>query len=403
MKPLYSCTGGPAEGEKHFFERSGITKRIRRKLRNREHLLIAAPRRIGKTSILKYIRDTPENNQIVIYLIVQSVESIDEFNKKLFTTLIKNQHVYNIVSGYIKRASTTLKRIIGGIKGVKVDGVDLSGEDSIDYYDELNNLFDELKSHAKQIVIFVDEFPDAITNINETDHRNAIKLLQQQRELRIEYKNSQIQFIYTGSTGLINVVKKLGKVDLVNDLSIIKVPPLSQSEAKELMTRLVLGKQTELDSFKISCEVIDYTLEKMHWLLPYFIQIIIDGLFDEHEQYEPNSAPAITNETIDDFFDLLVKTHSTHSGYFDHWETRLKYIGKEDHQLAIETLNLTARQGEISYDEFHDLATKLEIKDPKYILDVLQYDGYLAESADGNRYGFNSVLLKEWWANNVAR
>ena len=141
----------------------------------------------------------------------------------------------------------------------------------------------------------------------------------------------------------------------------------------------------------------------MHWLLPYFIQIIVDGLFDEHEEYELNSAPPINNETIDNFFEVLVKTHSTHSDYFDHWETRLKYIGKADHKLAIETLNLTAQQGEISYDEFYNLAVKHESKNPKYILDVLQYDGYLAESADGNRYGFNSVLLKEWWANNVAR
>ena len=120
MKPLYSCTGGSAEGKKHFFERSGITRKIRRKLRNRENLLIAAPRRIGKTSILKHIRDTPEDNQIVIYLIVQSVESIDEFNKKLFTTLIKNKQIYSIVSCYIKRGSTSLKRALQENLWVKI-------------------------------------------------------------------------------------------------------------------------------------------------------------------------------------------------------------------------------------------------------------------------------------------
>ncbi len=401
MKPLHTRIGGSAEGSRHFFERKAITRKIRRKLRDGEHLLITAPRRIGKTSLLKQIRDTPEEGQIVIYLIVQSVDSIDAFNKNLFNTLIKNQDIYNSISGYLKRSGNAIKKIVSQIRGLSIEGVELNGEDTLNYFEELKVLFEELTSHEKQIIIFIDEFPDVISNIGQIDQRDAIKLLQQQREIRTQFKASQIQFVYTGSTGLINVVKKIDKVHLTNDLAEVRVPPLTDAEAKELMSRLILGKQIELKSFAISDDVIEYTVKKIHWLLPYFIQIVVDTLFDDHDEFELGLAPSITCETVDNLFDMLVKTHSNHSAYFENWEARLKYIGKKDHKLAIKTLDITALQGEISYEAFYNLAVKLKIKNPRFVLDVLQYDGYITESEDGGRYGFNSPLLRQWWANNV--
>ena len=61
------------------------------------------------------------------------------------------------------------------------------------------------------------------------------------RDLRIEFNHINIQFIYSGSIGLANVVNKLKRLDLINDIVNIEVPPLNQSEAKELITRLDLG------------------------------------------------------------------------------------------------------------------------------------------------------------------
>ncbi len=403
MEPLKSCTGGSAEGENRFFKRAKIIQKIRRKLANGEHLLISAPRRIGKTSILKHIRDTPEQNQIIKYLIVQSVESIEEFNKRLLDELIKDQQIFNGLDGFKQRAGATVKKHLSRVKTISQKGVELNKDVTIDYYAELNELFDELKNHDKQIIVFIDEFPDAVTNIDKSDRRNAIKLLQQQREIREKYKNSQIQLVYTGSTGLKNVVKKLGDIHLVNNLVEIKVPPLRLPEAREFMQRLVLGKQQELDTFDVSDEVIAYTLKKIQWFLPYYIQIIVEELFDQHEEDESYPPPPITIETIDTLFKALIKSNSAHGDYFDHWKIRLKGFEKRERQLAIEVLNLTADQGTISYEQYHDLAVKHAVIERQHVLEVLQNDGYLSGDENDQHYGFNSILLKEWWVNNVTR
>ncbi|MDH3348498.1 MAG: ATP-binding protein, partial [Desulfobulbaceae bacterium] len=318
MEPLKSCTGGSAEGKNRFFKRPKIIQKIRRKLANGEHLLISAPRRIGKTSILKYIRDTPEQNQIIKYLIVQSVGSIDEFNKRLFDELINDHQIYSTIERLTHRAGATVKSQASRVKTISPKLIELNKDVTIDYYAELNELFDELKDHDKQIIIFIDEFPDTIININKTNPYNASRLLQQQREIREKYKNSQIQFVYTGSTGLKNVVKKLGDIHLVNNLVEIKVPPLRPPEALELMQRLILGKQQALYTFDVSDEVIAYTLETIQWLLPYYIQIIVEGLFDQHEEDDSDPPPPITTKTIDALLKALVKSNSTCADYFDH-------------------------------------------------------------------------------------
>ena len=70
----------------------------------------------------------------------------------------------------------------------------------------------------------------------------------------------------------------------------------------------------------------------------------------------------------------------------------------------MDVLNLTAINGVISYDEYNDLCVKHTVKkDRHYVLDILQFDGYLAEDEASKSYGYNSVLLREWWKNNVAK
>lgn len=407
LKPLKTSLGGSAEGKDKFFKREKVIQRILEKIDDGDHLIIAAPRRIGKTSILKYIRDNPPQGYIVKYLIVQSLDSIESFNKHLFEELIKDKKIHSGIGGYLKRKGSSVEKYISRVRGVSTKGVQLSEDENIDYWEELNDLFEDLKSHEKKIVIFIDEYPDTVLNIKKRENESeAIKLLQQQREILERFKNTQIQFVYTGSTGLKNVVRKLGDIHLINNLTEVKIPPLTSKEAKELIQRLILGKQKYLKAFDISDEVIDYALTKMQWLLPYFIQVIVEALYLQQDDFDTDEAPlpTISKQTIDEIFTSLVKSSSEHAqDYFEHWKRRLNVLEDNDLDLTIEALNITSAKGTISYPEYYDLTVKHKVDDHRHVLEMLLYDGYLAEDADKEIYGFNSVLLKEWWANNVAK
>lgn len=396
LKPLKSSLGQPAEGEKKYFPRDKIVKKIFRKLDNGENILISAPRRIGKSSILKHIAKNHKQNQIVKYMIVQSVNSQEEFFKKLFNELIEDKEIFEGLQSYFKKATSTLRSYISRVSGISLNGITINPNEIINYYEECISLIKSFKTE-KIIIIFIDEFPDALHNIYIKNESLAINFLQQNRDMREKFSDNNLQFIYTGSTGLKNVVRKFKKLDLINDITTIEVLPFTNEEAKELISRLILGFQEEIAEFDISKTTIDYILEKISWKLPYYMQIIVDELFEYYEDTQEE----ITSATVDLVLDKIVKSKSTHCDYFENWKDRLSRAFKnENYSFAIEVLNYIAKNESIDYAEFCDLATKHEVQDHKYILDVLEHDGYISE--DNKKYGFNSILLKNWWFINVA-
>jgi hypothetical protein len=400
-KPLRSTTGSPAEGKDKYFPREKIVAKILRKLRLGENLLISAPRRIGKSSILKHIKKNQQDDQIILYISVMSVDSSEEFFKKLFNELIKNEEVFSGIKGYLTRASGALRKYASRISGFSITGdVTVNPNDCIDYYNECQRLLETLcqkSTGSKKVIIFIDEFPDALLNIIGNDKVLAKKFLQQNRDLRMSFSEVNLQFVYTGSTGLNNVVKKLNKLDLVNDLVDIKVPPLSKAEATQLLHCLILGFKQEHSDFAISDEVIEYILNRITWRLPYYMQIIASELFEHFDDHEQ----AITAKTVDFMLAEIVKSKSSHADYFENWKKRLKLaLQNDEYHFAIEVLNYTAKNDQIEYAVFYDLSVKHKVEDYKYVLNVLEHDGYISEQ---NRvYGFNSFLLKEWWYINVA-
>ena len=400
LTPLKSSLGQPAEGERKYFHRPAVVKKIQRQLNNNEHLLISAPRRIGKSSILKYLKNNPASGAINLYIAVQSVDSSDEFFKKLFNELIKNAAVFKSVEQYLQGIKQNLKNYITRITDVEFSITKLSAKvtvgdsEPIDYYQECLAIFTALERHQR-ISIFFDEFPDVLTNIR--DKNLAIKFLQQHRDLREALSDKALNFVYTGSTGLKNAVKRLDRLDLINDFYEIKIPPLTTIEAFELLSRLALGYAEYNAYFTLTEKTKCYITEKISWKLPYYMQIICSELF---EQYEDDGIE-LTETSVDAVLTAIVRSNSTHADYFENWKRRLRSSFLErEYPFAIEVLNYIAIHERITAAVFHDLSVKHQVDDHHYVLDVLIHDGYISE--DRQQYGFNSVLLKEWWYINVA-
>ena len=400
MKPLKPKTGAPAEGEDYFFKREKIINKIYKALSNNENILISAPRRIGKSSILKFITQNPKPHQIIKYMIVQSAHSCDNFYKKVFNTLIADNEVFKLTESLLKKFSVAVKAYVSKIKGINFDGVTISENQQLNYYELVSSLFKELSQHTKHIVLIFDEFPDVVNNIYDQDKSEAVKFLQQHREFREEYSSSSLLFIYTGSTGLKNVVRKMGEIHLINNIVDIKVTPFSRSEATELIKRLVLGRQESEATFVIGDEVIEYIVDQVTWLLPYYLQILIEEI---HDIYLSKNTE-ITKQVIDDAISGILKYDSSYSDYFENWRSRLKtaFQDKADLKLATTILNKIAIDGILRKSQLHDLMVKHNDSDGKYVEDVLRFDGYISLNEENKCYGFNSFLLKQWWYINVA-
>ncbi|SFV64137.1 Gll1120 protein [hydrothermal vent metagenome] len=390
IKPLYISTGQPADGKNKFFKRDKIIKEIWQKLERGENLLVVAPRRVGKSSILKNIARYPKDGYIVKYNIIMGVQYSNEFFKKIHVSLLENSDILGFIRSNYEEAKIVAGSILSRIKSAEVlgNGIEFDESKAIDYYQEVTELLTLIPHNSKKVVFLIDEFPDMVLNISKKSKEEAISFLQKNRDLRQKYKN--VKFVLTGSIGLGNVIKRLGRRDLINDLEYVTVPALSEIEAIKLIDSLCLGLEDDKIYLKLTDEIKSYIIKKISWTIPYYIQIVIDRL----SIYMTDDKKPIEKSDIDAVFDEIIKAR-----YFRYWKDRLsKAFNKVERSLAIEILSTISKNKKMHYEEIKKMAHEtINLKD---LLEVLEYDGYINE--EERVYQFNSPLLREWWGYRVA-
>ncbi|MEO8769800.1 MAG: hypothetical protein ABI402_06940 [Ferruginibacter sp.] len=375
--------GPSAEGE-FYFERDHLNVHFWKKLKQSHHLSIAAPRRVGKSS---FMLNLPSSDKYkCIYLITESINEPNEFFKKIYKTLLDQ---LNRGGRFKQFFDDVFKRL--EIKKISLSEIEF-GKNEINYFDEILLLCKEVKESEFKLVLLIDEFSQTVENIiTDQSKETARNFLHQCRELRQSPDiKSKISFVYTGSIGLENLVLSIDEPRSISDLGHFTIPPLSREEARLIVTQII-----DNDPVAFSAGSEDYLFNKLNWLLPFFIHVIMGEI--ETLCIEKNTA-TITNTIIDQAFDKALHNRS----YFEHWLVRLRTIFKgNDFSCAKEILKIaTVKDGIDSY-ELHDSITKYGIEDAAPLINILQHDGYLIRDHVSEKYRFNSPLLQAWWKKNI--
>lgn len=179
---------GPAVSGGDFFKRPGEIKKIWRAIESDTHILMSAPRRVGKTSILFHLLENQKNNYCCIYIITQSIANENDFYKRIYMAIVDCQEV----SSHTTRLSAKSKELLGGavkrIKSVKaggIGGIDLTAGSDADYNSKFIKLIRSLQLDDTKIIMMIDEFAQTIENIRRTEGDDkAIHFLQTVREVR---------------------------------------------------------------------------------------------------------------------------------------------------------------------------------------------------------------------------
>jgi uncharacterized protein len=380
---MRNIVGQPVSGTDYFL-RESITRLIYRRLAAGSNLFMAAPRRVGKTSIMYYLRDMPEAGYAFIYVPTESVDSAELYFKLLFDALLNSEAVSRKVKAS-HLSKSLLETITAKVKKIGAFGVEvaLQNEAQEKYADVFLELMRKLDRNEVHIVLMVDEFPSTVENIHQKHGQvEAVNFLKLNRTVRQESAGG-IQFIYTGSIGLPAVVNRLNTPESINDLNQVEVPPLSIADGKLCTQKLLAAAKVPYEP-----AAIDYLLEKINWLMPFFIQLSVQELVD---LFDENGATITTDDVELAFIRICNRRNNIH---FDSYYKRLKdTFSAEDYQLAIIVLNLIASKNGIAkeallkaYQDYADLGS---------IIESLEYDGYI--NLRNNKYTFNSPILQLWW------
>ena len=373
--------GNVAEGE-DYFARTYLDEKFWRMLKNSKHISIVAPRRVGKTCFIVNVSKTEKDGFTIIYTITESIYNSNDFFKKIYTEIL------NVV-GKSKKLSELFADLIkkNGIHKIGLDGIEFSKNDL--------NFFDEIKLFLKKntdlnIVILIDEFSQTLENIILSKGENEAKLfLHQCRELRLDPNcKDKINFVYTGSVGLENLVASIDELKSINDITVFEVPQLRTDEGLQLIDQILDNEDYDFD---ILCK--NYLLEKIKWQLPFYIQLIMSEI---QEICIENKNKIVNNAIIDTAFTKSLSRRT----YFEHWETRLKKVFKgTDYKFVKAFLDFVAENDTISKFEGLNIAQKHIISSNKPMINVLLHDGYIVET-ENLCYRFASPLVQQWWIKN---
>ncbi len=381
-------TGNPVSGD-DFYKREHLIDKAWDLIESGNHILLAAPRRVGKTSLMYYLRDNPKENFIFLYLDTESINNENEFFRRIVNKALKTDFIKGS-----QKVRSFLEQHIPTIKKIGPDGVEFGVSEEHDYLDMLTRILKSTACEEKKLIIMLDEFPETLENIIKDEGENEGRhFLQSNRELRHDSELcDHVQFIYTGSIGLENIVSKLNAMKTINDLSRLKIPPLQKEEAKDL-----IGILLEHVKFKLSEKLIDYILQKIEWLIPFYIQLVLQELKFLHRD---KSLKTITRSTIDHAFsEMLEQRH-----HFENWHDRLRNAMKgNDYNFVKELLNIASEKDTITSNEIFNLAVKYGLESShKDLVGSLVYDGYINNDDDDHVYRYNSPILRMWWRKNVA-
>jgi hypothetical protein len=386
-------TGQAARGD-NFFKRPILINKLWRKIDSDSSIIISAPRRVGKTSLMRYIEDNPRDNFYVVYVITESVYDENKYYKEIVKAILNSDSIKKR-DKVINSIKDLAKNIFKSVDEVGIDSVKFSKNIEFNYYDKFIEIMRSIDLDGHKLIIMIDEYAQTIENIQQKEGITyAVHLLQSNRALRQNSDiNNKFQFIYTGSISLEGIARRMNSSKFINDLDILKVTPLSDTEGKNLINELLKGLDFTMDD-----NTINHMISEIKWLIPFYIQLAMDKLQDI---YDEQNICAIYNNSVD----IAIKRMIEENNKFSSWHERLKVYKNNDYKFVIEVLNLISitQAKKITYNEMHDLAVQYNLTDTyKDLIDTLIDDGYLNNDEEEKIYTFTSPILRMWWCKKIA-
>ncbi len=376
-----TITGPAAENDK-YLRRQHINDEFWREIEKGSHILFAAPRRVGKTSIMKDLVKNFPTGYNCIFKNIEGCENQKQFFKRLFNILIKQLKSINksqkVLSNWLQKFELEEINIINGT--IKIGGKELN------YKEKLLDLIKELPKTDDRFIVFLDEFPEVVSSIIKNENnKTAIDTLHTLREIRQNSDFRNYILVLAGSIGLEHVVKDLDRIKLINDLKSIQVPQLKVAEAIELIKQLTNNATMQIDEEKTK-----YLLEKINHPIPYYIQLLLE---ESDNILSKKNQPELTKIVIDQAYENIIKVNKN----FQDWDDRLKnYLNKEVYGLSKDILTFCSHKNKITLHKIYDFAKKWSLQnDYMDLVKMLQRDGYLIE--ENQSFRFLSPLLRDWW------
>ena len=368
--------GSPVVGEDFF----GLEVELRKaeSLIRDNNLMLAAPRRVGKTSFARKLTDTlSSKGWNTIFIDLEEITSIDHFFNAFYGELVKLPE-----TKAVEKVKAKMKKWLSGVElsttGLPVKAtVKMESSDNNDFKD-LADILNTLDNHT--LIVF-DELTVLLKSLSDkNDNEQAVRMFLNQFRAMRSATSEKCSWLICSSVGVRNFTTQHNLSDTINDVADFELGAFSDEEATKFVSTLAESIGIEADA-----KIKRYILDKIGWNIPFFIQLLLSRL----------PVGEIAKADVDDAYGHLLQT-----GSFDTWHERLniEYGNNKDvAKLILKYLcvNVDGKTRDEIYNHIYAKMPSFEDDEMGLLLRALMTDGYLVK--DGEQYKFRSPLLRDYW------
>lgn len=383
--------GSPAVG-KDFVDRENEIKLIIDSLK-KDNILLIAPRKYGKTSIMRKVERVLDEKSPVVFLDVYYIDAPEDFLIEVAAATYDGVRDKKRFIEKLKSSFTKLKEL----EEAEVSLVELkfrfkkSLKEDIkkkDWKDEGRTIFTEIKNSFEDSVYFIiDEFSECVHNMSEKNKKEAEIFLKWFKSLRM--KKSSLRFIIGGSVSIDRVVRNVTTLSTITDFKRVIVDGFSRETALNVVKK-VFEEEGWTYNGRIAKKIVECIGVPS---VPYFLSVFLSIIQEE------SAGKNLDEKTIEEIYNSkLMGTQGKH--YFDYYVQRLKiYYSEKEEKAAKAILKELCQIGEISigiaFDIFKNVMDKDDYERFIDLISDLENDFYLKQTED--KIIFYSKTLVDWW------
>ena len=373
--------------------------RIWERLDQGEHLLMLAPRRVGKTSLMLELHRAPHENWDVVYVDVQGGNSAADCVAAILSALAVRPEYRSRFEAI--PFSKAVQDILGRLSATVDTGVlrvELKSAIAHEWShaaDQLQARLARLSEPGRNLLVIIDELPILVSRMLRTGEgvHDAELLMSWLRQLRQAPElRERICTLVGGSIGLEGVLRRAGLSGSINDLVPFHLDSWNRSTAVEFLNSLGHSYAFTLDDASIT-----RLLDKLRDPVPYHVQLFFSALRD----ICLGDTARVSPEAVEQCFAERLSGASG-TAYLDHYATRLEIaLDEHEHAMAVGILQIACRRARgATLGELEGLRRRDERTFASVLRD-LEADGYLRQ--ENERLEFRSNLLREWWRKHHRR
>lgn len=368
----------------------------------KHNVVLVAPRRIGKTSVMYRLLDAPEEGWLVVHKNVEELRTPEEFLINLLDAV--NEHQPDYFRQVLAGSWDFLKGLFSCIDSVEACEIKVAlrrSEDlSKNWRLRLDELMERVYSSKRRSLFIIDEFPDMLNAMRAESREECAGFLHWFRKTREQSLRKNVRWLVGGSVNLIAALDRDNSVNLINDLKVEILEPFTEDEVWRFVTIMFDRYGVVYDQV-----VIPHMLELLGSPIPFFLQMLAEELYRHWKRQKRR----LSSEDVTFIFQKVL-LGETARDKLQHYRSRIDvHYPEEDRDSARRLLNhISLSENGVRRENLFHIFRKCESRrtSPRsgaaldnafqHLLLYLQSDFYIGET-DHGRYDFSSRLLKRWW------